>query len=352
MKPSIGRRRASKLLAALLLLPLAAGCAQAGKTTQGTEAIDPPPADQEQMMLQETEAESVSAGVDELTVYLLDRNGYVAPMTLRMSSGESAVRTPAETAIAWMTQNGELGDQLPAGFAPILPKTTKVRSVQAKDGTVSIDFASPFPSVSAKQERKMIEALVWTMTELPGVQDVRISVDGQALRQLPASGLPLADTLTRDIGINLEQASGIAASRTMAVTLYFSARSEQGEGYFVPVTRLVDRQPNRNRAALQELIKGPLDTSKLQPVLTAGVTVDDVSVANDVVNAALNDPGWKPDMTVPGDTMQALVLTLTASSREPKARITMNGSSDFTDTDSRSYAKPVDRPAYINALSS
>ncbi|CAM3740932.1 GerMN domain-containing protein [Cohnella lubricantis] len=397
MKPTAGRKFVRKLFPALLLLPLAAGCAQSGPTANtAAEPIDPPPAEYEQAMLQETESmlhstsaqnpdgaasastqnlddaastelqsdqavqaqtqpdadtQQDSSDKDELTVYLQDRNGYIAPMTLRVGSEDSADRTPEETAVTWMTSNSESADQLPPGFSPLLPETTKVTSIQSEDGTVTIDFASPFPSVPANQERKMIEALVWTMTELPGVENVKITVDGQALRELPASGLPLPETLSRNMGINLEQASGLTVSQSMAVTLYFSARSEQGEGYFVPVTRLVNRQPDRNQAALQELIKGPLDEKKLQPVLTEGVTVENITTKEDTVVASLLDPGWEPEMEIPSETMQALVLTLTEASGDPKASITFNGTAEFTDTDNRSYDEPVDRPTYINALS-
>lgn len=406
MKPTTGRKLVRKLLPALLLLPLAAGCAQIGQTARTAESIDPPPTDVEQTMLQETDtlsqgvtndgtasstqtdqqkdqatsaqaqsqtgtqtqaqsetdnkasqnqkdagAQSAASKQDELTVYLEDGNGYIAPMTLHTGSQNDTKRTPAETAVAWMTKNADNSEQLPAGFSPILPDTTKIKSIKSKNGTVSIDFASAFPTVPASEERKMVEALVWTMTELPGVQSVKLTVDGQALRELPASGLPLPETLSRNIGINLEEASGLAVSRSMPVTLYFSARSEQGDPYFVPVTRLVNRQADRNRAALQELIKGPLEKTKLEPVLTDGVTVGDVTTKEDTVTASLVDPGWEPEMTVPSETMEALVLTLTEASGDAKASITFNGTADFTDTDNRSYEKPVDRPTYINALS-
>lgn len=425
MKPTAGRKFVRKLIPALLLLPLAAGCTQIGQNGQAAEAIDPPPASAEQAMLQETdsllqqdsldsqasaatqdqtsqdksasqtqdqnadqaaaaqpqdssanqaadpdadakdqaanaassqtktepESQTASAGKDELTVYLLDGNGYIAPMTLRTSASDDSKRTPEETAVAWMTKSADSADQLPPGFSAILPQTTKIHSIESKKGVVTIDFAAPFPSVPANQERKMVEALVWTMTELPGVQSVKLSVDGKALRELPASGLPLPETLSRSIGINLEQASGIALSRSMAVTLYFSARSEQGDPYFVPVTRLVNRQADRNQAALQELIKGPQDDKQLEPVLTEGVTIKNVSQTEDTVSASLMDPSWEPEMTIPSETMEALILTLTDSSGDVKASITINGTADFTDTDNRSYDKPVDRPTYINALS-
>lgn len=351
MKPRGARKSVRKLLAALLLLPLVAGCAQAGKEIRKTAAVDPPPPDVEQTMLQAAEAKTTSVK-DGLTVYLQDRNGYIAPMTLRAGTGANDASSPERTALVWLTREGRFADQLPPGFSPMLPQGTKIRSAKTDSGTVSIDFAAPFPAVPANQERKIVEAIVWTMTELPGIGKVRLSVDGLPLRELPSSGLPLPETLTRDIGINLEQAAGTNASRSMAVTLYFSARSEEGEGYFVPVTRLIDRQPDRNRAALEELIKGPMDDRKLQPVFAPGVSVERVVPTSEAMNVELKDPSWEPEMTVPSETIEALVLTLTEETGIPKARIILNGESSFKDSDNRTYADPVERPAFINALAS
>ncbi|MBB6733533.1 GerMN domain-containing protein [Cohnella zeiphila] len=375
MKPKIGRKATRRLLAAMLLLPLAAGCSAIPGAKNASQAIDPPPSDVEQTMLQASGDEAqttmggaiadqtgasasgaaagaAAAGADALTVYLLDRNGYVAPMTFRSAPADQTDRSVEETALAWMTKDDSLADQLPPGFSPILPQGTKFKSVKvdAKSATATIDFASPFPSVPAGQERKMVEALVWTMTEIPGIDKVVLQVDGQPLHELPASKLPLSDVLTRDIGINVEQAAGTVASRSMGVTLYFSARSEEGEGYFVPVTRLIERSSDRQRAALEELIKGPQSSDELQPVLTSNVTVEGLTQSDDTVNVALNDPGWSPDMTVSSDTVEAVVLTVTEASGEAKARITMNGDASFKDANNQTYDEPVERPVAINPL--
>ncbi|MBB6672324.1 GerMN domain-containing protein [Cohnella nanjingensis] len=355
------RSRSAKLLASAGLALVIAGCSFTGTQGAKTEPIDQPPADVESQMLQATEQQPASAGVaDGLTVYLQDRNGFVAPMTLSRPQSENleseGAASPEETALSWMTADPKLAQQLPPGFTPILPQGTKIKSVDKdlETGIVTIDFASPLPAIPASQERKAVEALVWTMTELPGVEKVRLELDGKPLTAMPASGLPLASVLTRDMGINLEQAAGVQASRSMAVTLYFSAKTAEGEGYFVPVTRLVERQTDRARAALNELIKGPSDTKKLDPVLVAGTSVEQLSVLSDTVVVKLQEKGWAPKLPVPevpADMMQALVLTMTEATKAPKVQLALNGNTELLDSDNRSYAQPVTRPTQINALS-
>jgi germination protein M len=217
-------------------------------------------------------------------------------------------------------------------------------------GTASIDFAAPLAGMTASQERQMIEAVVWTMTELPGIDKVRLTAAGKPIRVLPSSNLPVDEELTRGIGINLEPTQGLKMSRSMAVTLYFAARSENGDGYFVPVTRLIARSKDRMGAALGELIKGPSDKTALQPVLNADISVESLSQMADTVNVSLHEDGWSPDTTVPSEMMEALVLTMTETTGAPQVKVAMNGDDTFLDSDQRAYDRPVTRPTAVNLL--
>lgn len=343
--------RRQMLASVLLLLPLIAACSQNTGSNSEAEPIDPPPTEVEDAMLQEVAANAGSEAVDGLTVYLLDRNGYVAPMTLRMKPDASSQRSPAEVAVVWMTADKKLAEQLPPGFSAILPEGTKVNSIKKNtdDRSITIDFAAPFPAMNPAHERKMVEALVWTMTELPGIDKLKLTVGGKTLSKLPSSGLPLGDVLTRSMGINLEHAKGVHINRSMGVTLYFAARSTDGEGYFVPVTRLIDRKPDRARAALEQLIQGPLDSDSLEPVLTSDkISVEQLSQLADTVNVSLKNEEWQPQTPVPATMMEALVLTMTEVTGAPQVRVVMNGSDSFLDSDERSYEHPVTRPTAIN----
>jgi germination protein M len=337
----------------LLLLPLIAACSQNGNNGQQA-VVDPPPSNAEDMMLQEVDggAEGVSLNNDQLTVYLMDRNGYLAPMTLGVKLNVGSTSDAAKEAISWMTQDDNLKEQLPEGFKAILPAGLKADDVQVDEstGAMTIDFAAPFPGMIAADERHLLEALVWTMTELPGINQVKLTVAGQPLRSLPTSGMPVYDIMTRAIGINVEQAKGVDMNRSMAVTLYFSAQSAAGEGYFVPVTRVIDRSPDRARAALEQLIKGPSDAKKLEPVLKSAMTIEQLNQLADTVNVSLKDDSWQPNANVPAEMMEALVLTLTEATGAPQVRVVMNGDDSFLDSKDRPYVQPVIRPTVVNAL--
>jgi len=290
-----------------------------------------------------------------VTVYLRDRQGYLAPMTLRLEGDAEtteSVQAAAEAALAWLTQNEQRQSELPEGFSAVLPSAAQVDSVKldSEAGTVAIDFASPLPELPASQERQMLESIVWSMTELPGMDMVKLTVGGKPIRSLPASGLPTPEVLTRGIGINVELTQGVQPNRAMGVTLYFSANTPDGDGYFVPVTRMIERTDDRMRAAMNELIKGPAESSELQPVLMPGITVDKLAPQAGSVNISLLDEGWSPANPVPSAMMEAIVLTMTEVADTPSVKVAINGDDSFEDSDQRTYDRPVNRPVAVNML--
>lgn len=357
MKTIVFRKPLWKLLAAGGLALAVSGCSLMGGDKQASEDIDAPPASVENQMLQAAEDAMAPIGgakvTDGLTVYLEDSKGYIAPMTLDRSTSEGGTGqdAPEIEALAWLTADAKLAGQLPPGFTPVLPKGTVVSSVvkNQESGTITVDFAQPLSGIPASDERKALEAIVWTMTELPGIDKVHLTVAGQAMSTLPASGVPVPNVLTRNIGINLEQAPKVKASEAMAVTLYFSAKNEQGDGYFIPVTRLVQRQSDRARAALGELIKGPQDTQHLEAVMLADTTVDDLTLNADTVQVKLNEQGWAAGQPMSAQTMEGLVLTLTEATGAPKVAVAVNGSTELTNANNEAYEQPVQRPTQINA---
>lgn len=408
MKSKFGRRTRSRWLAAIaLLLPLASACSIGGgnEANRSSPDIDAPPATMEQSMLKQADtqandsstanmgaessaqaaqaapansqngqaaeaakedanaAATTEAANETVTVYMLDPNGYLAPMTMRLgakpfdsaaSSGRQAPQKPtlAETALSWMIDDEHTNDQLPAGFAAALPAGTKVASVKtdANERTVSVDFAASLPALPAGKERKALEALVWTLTELPGVDNVVLTVAGKPLGKLGGANIPVDGKITRGIGINLEKAKDVQTSRSMGVTLYFASRTEEGDGYFVPVTRLINREEDKTKAALRELVKGPADLTALSPVLTPDLSVDQLTTAAGTINVSLHSDGWTRETPVAAQSMEALVLTMTEATGAPQVKLAINGDDSFLDSDNNSYDKPVTRPVFINTI--
>ncbi|WP_020615912.1 GerMN domain-containing protein [Paenibacillus daejeonensis] len=330
-----------------VVMAAASGCSLLSTTT--SQEIDPPQTIADPVMGKEVPSAPLEGGT-ELTVFLKDPNGYIAPVTLQ------TVLKPDERvekrALEMMVENGAYAAELPEGFQPILPQGTEVETfnVIQEQHKAIVDFSSPFLDYNLPDERKIVEALTWTLTGFPNIDQVEIWNEGERLDEMPVDGLPLTGPLSRKMGINLEKAEGVDYARSMPVTLYFSAVSEEDEQYYVPVTRLIERSSDPAKAAMEQLIAGPGPFSKLHAVITEDIEVNELGIAGEVVTVDLKDELYKDDQKLPSEMLQAVVLSLTENTGAKQVKIQFNGTSNVKDTDNRSYNEPVNRPEHVNAL--
>ncbi|HEY0798192.1 MAG TPA: GerMN domain-containing protein [Candidatus Baltobacteraceae bacterium] len=87
----------------------------------------------------------------------------------------------------------------PAVEAIRFPPGTFARSVTVTDSLATVDLSGNVKSTGAGSfgESGEFQGLVWTMTALPHVTGVRITVDGAPLATLPGGHLELDEPLTR-----------------------------------------------------------------------------------------------------------------------------------------------------------
>jgi germination protein M len=359
--------------ACLLAVPLAlSGCGMFG--LEGSASVDPPPVEVEAQML-EMGADTLESGVfgpvaagdtdtevkdsastakdgstttPRTTVFLEDGNGLLAPVSLSLPSGdETAVLKDSLTALI---SKGAYSATLPSGFQGVLPANTAVQNVTLDKGLAVVEFNAKFNEYDPANERKILEAITWTLTGHEGIQGVQLWVDGKKLTEMPLQGTPLDRPLSRSMGINLPK-SGSLVMNSSAVTLYFSATSPEGVQYYVPVTRFVPSGQEPVKAALNELISGPESGDGLEMVMTDGTVLDSVEEGqNGVVTVSLTDDMFVEGDKVPAEMLESVVLTVAQNSGDSLVQIRLNGKEAVTGTDNVDYGKPVSAPQYLNEM--
>lgn len=247
------------VLSSVLVLPiLTAGCGLFSQET--SKSIDPPQVEVKDGVQDLETGQAVLTGEEaQMTVYLEDRNGYLAPIALQTTLGANEIA--AQKALEIMVENGSYASQLPEGFRAVIPQGTQIKSYSydKEQKLAKVDFSEPFANYNVQDERTIVEAITWTLTAIPGIEGVEISFEGTKLLEMPEDGFPLDEILTREVGINIEAAEGVNYAQSTPVTLYFSAQTLSDEQYYVPVTRLVARSASPAQAALEQLISGPLN---------------------------------------------------------------------------------------------
>ncbi|MDF2669729.1 MAG: germination and sporulation [Paenibacillus sp.] len=313
--------------------------------------IDPP---QNEVVINESpgDALSVSAAAQGLTqavtLYLKDRNGFIAPVTMNVPKVDGIARKSLE----FMVEEGVSKGQLPKDFAAVLPKGTLIKGldINKEKKLATVDFSKEFKNYAVQDERKIIEAVTWTLTSFEGVENVQIWLDGKALKEMPNGGTPLDGALTRAIGINLERAEGVEFGQSTPVTLYFQGETTDKTKYYVPVTRMVKRTDDRAKAVMEQLILGPTIKSKLQSVLAPTLELPKLETADGVMSVNFTDKLLGADKKAPSEAIQSVVLSLTENAGVAKVQIKVNGNAAVTSTDNQNYSKPVAKPTNVNPI--
>lgn len=338
--------------AGLLAVPIVlSGCGVfSGKQS---EAIDPPPAQVEKQMLNTAGSTAAQGDIGtQTTVYLSDARGMLAPVTLGIPKveGASAVKESLEV----LVNGGRYAGYVPQGFQAVLPAGTQIHNVTVdpESKLAVVEFNKSFTEYQAADERRILEALTWTLTGHKGIESMQVWVDGVKLTEMPVNHTPLERPLSRAMGINLQKADDALYTSSSPVTVYFSSVTPDGIQYYVPVTRLVPTGQDAVKAALNELIRGPHYGDGLVEVIPDDTTVASVEKGEDgAVTVSLQDSMFEQGDQVPTELLQAVVLTVAENSDDAKVKIRMNDLSEVVGTDSRNYSEPVGRPEFINEIS-
>ncbi|MEK3882643.1 GerMN domain-containing protein [Paenibacillus sp. PL2-23] len=341
---------------ALLALPvITAGCGLFSQQTSKT--IDPPQVEETGDMNSDPTGQALPDGQEpsRMTVYLQDSNGYLAPIAVPVTLGEK--ETAAQKALEVMVDNGAYAALIPEDFRAMIPQGTQVigYTYDQERKVAKVNLSGAFLDYNAQDERDIVESITWTLTAMPGIEGVELSVEGQLLEEMPQAAFPIQGELTRKIGINLERAEGVNPANSSSVVLYFSAQSLNHEEYYVPVTRLIDRSDSKEHAAMEQLIQGPLDAKKLTSVILPNVEVESLELLDEgLVKIDLKDEAYESGLPVPAEMLQAIVLSLTENTGATSVQISINGETDLVDDANNTYSEtqPATRPHHLNALKS
>lgn len=198
-------------------------------------------------------------------IFLLDSYNYLARTQVVVS--ESEIEKKALELINILITGGSGESKVPNGFKSVLPSEAKVLSIEAKDGILKVNFNEELLDVNKDYEEKIIEALVYTLTSIDGVDNVIIYVDGKVLNKLPQTGINLPSTLNRKFGIN-KQYDLKSTNNICNVTVYYINKYNE-DTYYVPVTKYMNDEREKIKIIVEELTSSSIYNSNLMSYLNS-----------------------------------------------------------------------------------
>ena len=182
-------------------------------------------------------------------VYLIDNYNYVGEVSLPVNSTD--LEDKLKEKLELLTENSDKSDKIPKGFKSIIPKNTKILSLTIENDSCTVDFSKEFLSISATNEEKLIEAIIFTLTSEKEIKKVIIKVDGNNLTRLPNSNKLLPNILDRTYGINKDYDINSLYGLTKT-TIYYTSEND-GLTYYVPVTKVNNSKDEKINVIVSEL---------------------------------------------------------------------------------------------------
>lgn len=318
------------------------------------EKIDPPQSvtyTDEDITIEdeETTAEGKKEAADGQVMtelYLIDKDGYVVPQTLPLPKTESVARQ----ALEYLVQDGPVTNMLPNGFRAVLPPDTGM-TVDIVDGTAIVDFTKEFQNYNPEDELKILQSIVWTLTQFDTIDKVKLKLNGHELNEMPVNKTPISDTLSRTNGINFDTSDVIDITNTKAVTVYYIGGDEENY-YYVPVTKRISNDVENNiEGIVAELVNGPNYHSNLLTDFLPDVQlVESPIIENGTVTLNFNEYiyGSFEEKIISEHLLNTLVLSLTEQEGIEKVSILVNGKAELAKENGQKIVEPVSRPEIVN----
>jgi len=190
-------------------------------------------------------------------LYYLDTSGeHVIPLTRYLTKTKTNIRDSLQQLISspGLTDNlSRLGLKAP------LPGGTEILGLNLhEDKLLTVDLNTRFLDYPTEEERQVITAVVYTVTQFPEVDRVEFQVDGVPLTSFPGE-LSFSPPIGGEIGINLEIADQVSDySNAMAMTLFYYIRpNPQEQTLMIPVMRVIPQREDLLSACLEELFQSP-----------------------------------------------------------------------------------------------
>lgn len=222
---------------------------------------------------------------DEMPIFLIDNSNYVARTSIVKSSKN--INEQIIEIIETLTKNSKKSSYIRDGFKPIIPKNTKVIDVLLDNDILTINFSKELLNIDKDNEEKMIEAIIYSLTEIKEIKKIKILVENNPLTELPNSQKKLPDYLDKNYGINkIYNLDSIKESTK--TTIYYLSKF-QDYHYFVPVTKINNEKTEKVEIIIKELKSTPIYQTNLISYLAASANITNYELLENGIKLSFNN---------------------------------------------------------------
>ncbi len=187
--------------------------------------------------------------IPQTSIYLIDSKNYVSRVNVAITKKDKEEKI--REIINYLTVNSPNSSYIKEGFSPIIPKNTKILSIDINDNLAKLNFSKEFYNITPELEEKMLSAIIYSVTGVEGIDKVSIYVEDSLLVEMPHSKSSLPPTLDRTFGIN--KVYDLTSIRgTTSTTVYYLSKYKDYY-YYVPLTMISNSNKDKIEIIIEEL---------------------------------------------------------------------------------------------------
>ena len=223
--------------------------------------------------------------INKTPIYLINKDNYVIRTTLAPKSTDEI--SQAKELIQALTIGSDKHEYIPKNFQAIIPANTKINSISLNDGLLKINFSKEFLNVEKNLEEKLIESLVYTLTEIKNIKEIMIFINDSKLEYLPQSNIKLPNTLDRNFGIN--KTYDITNIKNLTKTTIYYIGKENDLTYYIPVTKIDNNNNNKVEIIIEELKSSPIHETNLISYLASSAELQNYETLENQIELSFNN---------------------------------------------------------------
>lgn len=216
-------------------------------------------------------------------IYLMDKNDYVALVSIIIN--ETELEQNIRKRIEYLILEGPYNNLLPNGFKPIIPSGTTINNIKIEGNKITIDFSEEILNIKEEYAAKMIEAIIYTITENTNINEIYLYEGEQLINKL--GNVSLKYPLNRNYGINKKYNFNSLNNLTKTTVYYVSEIGDNN--YYVPVTYINNTAEEKIMVIINELKSSTIYQSNLLSYLNNKTELEKYEIIEQTMYLSFND---------------------------------------------------------------
>ena len=222
---------------------------------------------------------------EEMPIFLVDNMEYIARTSIVKNSDntDDLIKEVIES----LTIGSNKSNYIREGFKAVIPEGTKILDIKLENNILTINFSKEFLNVSQDTEEKMLEAIIYSLTEIDSVKKIKILVEGEPLTNLPNSNKKIPELLDKNYGINkIYNLDSI--KDTSKTTIYYLSKYNDYY-YYVPVTKISNENLEKAEIIINELKTTPIYHTNLISYLAASTNLTNYEILENSISLSFDN---------------------------------------------------------------